>query len=496
MADSTSSSALVKRKSDDMALMPPPPPPKRIKRPATVLDEDVYTDALSHIIARDFFPGLLETKAQQEYLDALDSNDNDWIREAGDNLKEAMTPDPYGGRGRRGTSVAQTPASVATTATPGRTPLGRSSRRDPSFTPMATAHEDQAKASPQVDLTLSLTSFQSKYTSEDNESFNGVLDAQNLAKAKKYAFLRNNTNKLPSKQQLAQQKLLTSSSSSSSHPSTASSTALTVPISSTVVTNSTPTPRPSQDLDARPATLDSFPIRQGARNTLMFYPSGIEEDDATGPSHAQTAEVASSAAPRRTNFAATRLPGPEAERPAVPPSPSMSAVDAAIAGRPRMSASERGSRAGSEAGYDGAETPMVAGWRFVDAEPTEDEMVASGERKGSLVDEEEARRAEREEMRRLLPHGEGGGKGGFRMSDRSRREELLDRMVERNERAKRKGMRSDEGRQRGDLTPAGRSLVGRLGTPAGRTPGGGLFGGTGKGGGKAWTPMRTPGVKR
>ncbi|TKX19512.1 hypothetical protein C1H76_8361 [Elsinoe australis] len=495
MSDSTLSSALVKRKSDDMALMPPPPPPKRIKRPATVLDEDVYTDALSHIIARDFFSGLLETKAQQEYLDALDSNDNNWIREAGNNLKEAMTPDPYGGRGRRGTSVAQTPASVATTATPGRTPLGRSSRRDPSSTPMTTAHEDRALASPQIDLTLSLTSFQAKYTSEDNESFNGILDAQNLAKAKKYAFLRNNTNKLPSKQQLAQQKLLTSSSSSSSQTSTASSTALTVPNSSSLVQTSTSAPRPSQDLDARPASLNSFPIRQGARNTLMFYPSGIEDDE-TSPTHAQTAEAASPAPPRRTNFAATRLPGPEAERPAVPPSPSMSAVDAAIAGRPRMSQSERGSRAGSEAGYDGAETPMVAGWRFVDAEPTEDEMVASGETKGRIMDEEEVRRAEREEMRRLLPHGEGGGKGGFRMSDRSRREELLDRMVEKNERAKRKGMRSDEGRQRGNLTPAGRSLVGRLGTPVGRTPGGGLFGGAGKGGGKAWTPMRTPGVKR
>ncbi|KAJ0278193.1 hypothetical protein COL922a_014494 [Colletotrichum nupharicola] len=61
----SSSHAVVKRDSET-ALMPPPPPPKRIKRPATVLDEDVYTDALSHIIARDYFPGLIETQVKQE----------------------------------------------------------------------------------------------------------------------------------------------------------------------------------------------------------------------------------------------------------------------------------------------------------------------------------------------------------------------------------------------------------------------------------------------
>ena len=94
--------SLIKRSSDN-ALMPPPPPPKRQKRPPTVLDEDVYSDALSHIIARDFFPGLLETEAQQEYLSALDSDNNDWIRDAGRKLTQVMTPLPHGRR--RGTSL-------------------------------------------------------------------------------------------------------------------------------------------------------------------------------------------------------------------------------------------------------------------------------------------------------------------------------------------------------------------------------------------------------
>src|SRR6266536_1898845 len=101
-----SSQALTKR-NHESSLMPPPPPPKRIKRPSKVLDEDDYTDALSKIIARDFFPGLVETQTQQEYLDALESKDKEWIETAGRRLTEVMTPGPGGrrARGRRGVSM-------------------------------------------------------------------------------------------------------------------------------------------------------------------------------------------------------------------------------------------------------------------------------------------------------------------------------------------------------------------------------------------------------
>ena len=71
--------------------MPPAPPVKKIKRPKKVLDEDSYTEALSQIIARDFFPGLLETEIQQEYLDALESKDAAWISSAGQRLRHVNT---------------------------------------------------------------------------------------------------------------------------------------------------------------------------------------------------------------------------------------------------------------------------------------------------------------------------------------------------------------------------------------------------------------------
>ncbi|KAI5308549.1 hypothetical protein KEM55_005435, partial [Ascosphaera atra] len=99
MSQSQTTSQAVTRRGKDTELMPPPPPPKRIKRPAQVLEEDKYTEALSHIIARDFFPGLLETEAQQEYLDALQSKDKAWIAKAGQQLEQVMTPGPKGRRG-------------------------------------------------------------------------------------------------------------------------------------------------------------------------------------------------------------------------------------------------------------------------------------------------------------------------------------------------------------------------------------------------------------
>src|SRR2546421_505519 len=114
-----SNQALMQR-STDTELMPPPA--KRIKRPPKVLDEDSYTEALSEIIARDFFPGLLETQTQQEYLDALESHNNEWIASAKRKLTQVMTPGPR--RGARGTSLQH---PVLTSETPreygGDTPM-------------------------------------------------------------------------------------------------------------------------------------------------------------------------------------------------------------------------------------------------------------------------------------------------------------------------------------------------------------------------------------
>ncbi|KAJ4347853.1 uncharacterized protein N0V89_009223 [Didymosphaeria variabile] len=319
------SKALAKRDAST-ALMPPPPAPKRIKRPSVVLDEDTYTSAISHIIRRDYFPGLAEMDAQREYLSALDSKDKGWIREAGKRLTDVMTPVP-GRRARatrfesKGADAGRTP-SVWGTDTP-RTQAGDEEKEE---------DEEGLGKLDNVDLDMGLGAFQAKYTSEDQESFNQILDRANKKRFEKNAWIHDG-NKYASKQRLAQQKVL-----EARKPST-----------DLIL-------RPSQDLDIdRPAAPNSH--KHTAFNTLMFGPDGIEP---WAPTRAQRAEDASLAPPKRVLHHNTRLPTEDTE-PKRPPSPTLSSVRDAIAGRPRLTA--------SEGGYTGNETPRVNGYAFVDAHP-------------------------------------------------------------------------------------------------------------------------------
>lgn len=302
-----SDTALGKRSSSHALMAPPPARPKRIKRPSVVLDEDTYTSAVSHIIRRDFFPGLAEANAQREYLDAVESHDKAWIREAGRTLTQIMTPAPG----------ARPQAAVR------------------AETVVSQAEEELGTLDP-VDLNLSLGAFQAKYISDDQESFSQIVDKQNRTRFEKTQWVRQG-NMYASKQRVAQQKILAARAAASSHHTAA------------VVS------RPSQDLDDRPAAPTYH--KHTAFNSLMFGPDSVEN---WAPTRAQRAEDASLAPPKRVVYNNTRLPVPEAEPPR-PSSPTLSTVRDAVAGRPRLNP--------SEGGYSGNETPRVNGYAFVDAHP-------------------------------------------------------------------------------------------------------------------------------
>ena len=476
--------ALAKR-SLDTDLMPPPPPPKRIKRPAKVLDEDKYTAALSHIIARDFFPGLLETETQEEYLDALDAGDRTWIREAGQKLRQAMTP----GRqtGRRGASMtprtrlsgADTPVNLRG-QTPSATPAStRSSPAD------ASSKEDE------IDHNLSLSAFQAKYTSEDNESFNSVLDRQNELKASKYRWLYNN-NKLPSKQLLLQAKI-TQKKLQAASDSSATESALIL--------------RPSQDPNDRPAMIFAppsslAPTSQGPRNGFMFFPQDLTDSQPQHTTIADEAQARSLAPPRAVTYAATRLPnslqtdsstGADDDDTA---SLSLTAIDAAIRGRPRRQ--DLGSLAGpsdSDAGA-GGETPRVNGYAFVDAEPTDAELrIARGELAAPRADDDEDK--EDDLLQQLITNAAFSSSGSsgpnpFTITTQTPREALHHRLVDKQLASVRKSAAPLAHPQLGrTATPKFLSSprVGSLGdmggagaAGGGRTPGGGRRGRDGYGG--------------
>lgn len=149
-----------------------------------VLEEDEYAEALSHIIARDFFPSLVHLDATNSYLDALKTKDPAQIQATVRRLEEistpftnrrsgvaaGATPTPYGGRG--------------TYETPLRTPYDSDRYGD--------GEEDEPTLKKRkFDTDISLDGFQAKYTSEDNASFLEILNDENKKRKETYGWAYN-----------------------------------------------------------------------------------------------------------------------------------------------------------------------------------------------------------------------------------------------------------------------------------------------------------------
>ncbi|KAH6892066.1 nuclear protein Es2-domain-containing protein [Thelonectria olida] len=421
---SGTSNALI-RKRTDTDLMPPPPPAKKIKRPKKVLDEDTYTETLSQIIARDFFPGLLETETQQEYLDALESKDTAWISSASRRLQQVMTP------GRRNpASQSHSRPVIAGDQTPSA--YGAD-------TPASIASTTTARR-PQLNTNISLSKFQETYTSEDNESFYKLVDKQNQKRAEKYAWLWRG-NKLPSKQMIKQKEVEDKLSKKLS-----------------LVDDGYKRDRLAiKDKDHRPARPDTW--NSNPKNNLMFGPDGVEDGVVTV---AQKAEEASKMAPKAIAYENTRMPQPHV--PARPPSPTMSAVRDAIAGKPR-----REDQDSSVIG--GGETPRVNGYAFVDDEDDKPESAPVP----------------------IINLGPGDASTNpFRVQEQRKRESLHERMVDRIAKSKKESSRNglvgkvdqtpipkfpSSPRVSAGLTPAAQRLWSKIGTP-GRASGGSFGGST------------------
>ncbi|RDA95693.1 hypothetical protein CP533_1116 [Ophiocordyceps camponoti-saundersi (nom. inval.)] len=406
----STSKSLVRRRSDS-DLMPPPPPAKKVKRPKHVLNEDDYTSALSQIIARDFFPGIKVSAVQHEYLDAVESRNSTWISSAGQRLHDAMTP----GRTRAPSVVKR----------------GRASTVFSGETPSTAAATVDERPPPGSDLRLS--EFQAKYTSEDNESFYKVLDKQNQKKTEKYSWMWN-MNKLPSNQTLKQEEVKVRLSKTRA-----------------LVDDGFKRDRLAiKDSDDRPAQPDTWKF--APRNGLMFEPEGLEEGVV---SVAQRAEESSRMPPKSIIYENTGIPEPHV--PKQPPSPTMSSIRDAIAGRPRPQ-----DRNSSDAGA--GETPGVNGFAFVGEDDGETATAGSPP---------------------PINLGPGDAYNPFKLQQLRKRESLHERLVERiaktNKESSRHGLcrRSElhqvpkfpsSPRNPGNFTPAAQRLLSKMGTPKSKTP--------------------------
>ena len=350
MAHLNTSKSLVRRSADDDVALMPPPPLKRIKRPPKVLNEDDYTSALSDIIARDYFPGVRESQAQQEYLAALDSNDQTWIADAGQKLRQSMIPQVGGRRSERNkafdrSNVESNPRRAADT------PRGY----DGSLTPSAAseiAPEEDRESPKELDTTnLSLSSFQSTYTSEDNASFNTVLDKQNQKRREKHAYMWTDDQRIPSARQIAyrtQELLLLKQREEEKANADKDGKAL-------ISMNAGAT-------NDRPARPDGWKVKT-PDNTFMFFPESIDDD---GSLTAQEIKDANSKAGKKEVIHEnTRFPPlqyvDDTPPGQIPPSPSINTDVVA-----RRDAARAARSSVSETEYPGGETPRVNGYAFVD----------------------------------------------------------------------------------------------------------------------------------
>ncbi|KAK3842316.1 MAG: nuclear protein Es2-domain-containing protein [Linnemannia gamsii] len=262
--------------------------------PQTILEEDEYIEALSKIIERDFFPDLARLKRQHAYLDAIEQNDTERIKAAARELagndtplakrrlktpartprfdraglpNESWTPARLDGAQATPSwrdNEPSTPAFPGTTDTPtAETPSQHGLR---SRDGKETAQEDA------VDTSLSLDQFQMRYTSEDNASFNEIIEKINTQKREKYKWLydqekknmrllENGDNTNPDKRLLRE-----------SGESDASSQAL-VRVGDSSSTLDGPSKLALALNDNRSGVISTWEYK--AKNTLMFSPEGL-----------------------------------------------------------------------------------------------------------------------------------------------------------------------------------------------------------------------------
>lgn len=142
--------------------------PTKKRKKNKVLAEETYVEQIGKIIQRDFFPSLEKLKAQNDYLDAVEKNDVKKLRE----LYAKYS-------GKKPTERLPSPATFETPANIHNTQQTESTRTQSSS-------EETVKVPK-----LSLDQFLNSHTSEDNESFEEILEDSAKKHRQKYSYLYN-----------------------------------------------------------------------------------------------------------------------------------------------------------------------------------------------------------------------------------------------------------------------------------------------------------------
>ncbi|XP_023384034.1 splicing factor ESS-2 homolog isoform X3 [Pteropus alecto] len=200
-----------------------------------VLDEEEYIEGLQTVIQRDFFPDVEKLQAQKEYLEAEENGDLERMRQIAIKFGSALgkmsqePPPPY-----VTPATFETPEVHTGTGMVGNKPRGRSRGLEDGDAGEA-GEEEEKEPLPSLDV------FLSRYTSEDNASFQEIMEVAKEKNRARHAWLYQAEEEFEKRQK----------------------DNLTLP------------PAEHQAIESSQAGVETWKYK--AKNSLMYYPEGVNE---------------------------------------------------------------------------------------------------------------------------------------------------------------------------------------------------------------------------